>query len=63
MKEERYSIVTPSLLHRKSIVSMEYLWTIDGESMEYLWRKSEQSADNERWQRGDKGKLMRGFPE
>ena len=26
----RYSIATPSLLHSKSIVSMEYRWTIDG---------------------------------
>ena len=30
----RYSIATPSLLHRKSIVSMEYRWTIDGLSYE-----------------------------
>ena len=30
----RYSIVTPSLLHRKSIVSMEYLWRTDGQVME-----------------------------
>ena len=34
----RYSIATPSLLHRKSIVSMEYRWTIDGLSMDYLMR-------------------------
>ena len=30
----RYSIVTPSLLHRMSIVSMEYLWRYDGDTME-----------------------------
>ena len=30
----RYSIDTPSLLHRWSIVSMEDRWTIDGELME-----------------------------
>ena len=30
----RYSIATPSLLHRKSIVSMEYLWRTDGQVME-----------------------------
>ena len=59
----RYSIDTPSLVHRFDGVSMDYRCRIDGESMEYIWRKSEQSADNKRWQRGDKGKLMRGFPE
>ena len=30
----RYSIVTPYQLHSKSIVSMEYRWSIDGVSME-----------------------------
>ena len=36
----RYSIVTPSLLHSKSIVSMEYRWTSDGAAMEQPRRKS-----------------------
>ena len=36
----RYSIVTPSLLHRKSIVSMEYRWTSDGAAMEQPRRSS-----------------------
>ena len=30
----RYSIVTPYQLHSKSIVSMEYRWSIDGQAME-----------------------------
>ncbi len=34
-----YSIATPSLLHRKSIVSMEYRWTNDGDAMD-LWRRN-----------------------
>ena len=36
----RCSIDTPSILHRWSIVSMEYRWTNDGQAMEYH-RKSE----------------------
>ena len=35
----RYSIVTPSLLHRKSIVSMEKRWNCDGTVMELLRKK------------------------
>ena len=31
------SIACPSLLHRCSIVSMDYRWTIDGVTMEYRW--------------------------
>ena len=32
----RYSIVSPSVVHRYSIVTMDHRWSIDGESMEYL---------------------------
>ena len=31
-----YSIVSPSVLHRYSIGTMDHRWSIDGESMEYL---------------------------
>ena len=34
-----YSIDTPSILHRWSIVSMEERWSIDGELMEDLLRE------------------------
>ena len=34
----RYSIDTPYILHRYSIVSMDYRWIIDGLSMEYPMR-------------------------
>ncbi len=37
MKEGRYSIVTPSLLHRYSIVSPSFRWSIYGLSMENQW--------------------------
>jgi len=36
----RCSIDTPYILHRYSIVSMDYRWTNDGVSMEYLGRKT-----------------------
>ena len=35
-KQGRYSIDSPSILHRWSIVSMEYRWTTDGLTMEYV---------------------------
>ena len=35
----RYSIVTPSHLHRLSIETMEYRWITDGQSMDYLMIK------------------------
>ena len=35
-----FSIVSPSLLHRSSIETMDHRWSIDGVSMEYLRRKS-----------------------
>ena len=34
-----YSIVTPSLLHRYSIETMDLIWSNDGVAMKYLWRK------------------------
>ena len=36
----RYSIATPSLLHRYSIVSPSFRWRSDGHAMEMLRRKS-----------------------
>ena len=35
----RYSIASPSLVHRYSIVSMENRWIIDGLLMDYLMRE------------------------
>ena len=35
-----FSIATPSLLHRCSIVSMDNRWIIDGLLMDYLRRRS-----------------------
>ena len=43
----RYSIATPSLLHRYSIVSMEYLWTYDGEVMEQHKRNEVATSDHQ----------------
>ena len=45
-----WSITAPSLLHRWSIVSMEYRWTNDGVTMEYLRRKNEGGTEVRRWQ-------------
>ena len=39
MKQGCKSEASPSLLHRFSIKTMEYRWSIDGLSMDYLRRK------------------------
>ncbi len=39
-----YSIDTPSILHRWSIVSMEKRWRIDGPLMEYHWSNKDISV-------------------
>ena len=40
LKVQGSSIVSPSVLHRSSIETMDHRWSIDGESMEYLRRKN-----------------------
>ena len=50
----RFIVVSPRLLHRWSIVSMEDRWSNDGQTMEYLRRKSGELTEEDR---------MRGTPE
>ncbi len=44
LKLLRYSIDSPSVLHRSSIETMDHRWSIDGVSMEHLRRNNGKTA-------------------
>jgi hypothetical protein len=48
LKLLRYSIDSPSVLHRSSIETMDHRWSIDGVSMEHLRRNNGKTAVKQR---------------